>query len=51
MLLLEYAAAQGEHGLTVAQYLKGFELLFGKAVAVDYLDLFYQGALATFRRS
>lgn len=50
-LLLEYAATRGEDGATAARYLKTDELSFGKAVAVDDLNLFYQGALPTFRRS
>lgn len=37
--------------LTAVQYLETDELLVGKAVTVDYLNLFDQGALATFCRS
>lgn len=51
MWLLEYAAAGGERGPTVAQYLKTEELLLGKAVTVDDLNLFDQGALPTFWKS
>lgn len=33
--------------LAAVQYLKTYELLFGEAVTVDYLNLFDQGALST----
>lgn len=50
-MFLEHAATRGQHGATDARYLKTDELWFGKPVTVDYLNLFYQGALPTFRRS
>lgn len=58
MLLLDPHSLNAKRGenkcricLTAAQYLETDELLVGKAVTVDYLDLFDQGALATFCRS
>lgn len=50
MLLDDAAAGAVESGLLL-RHLKTDELLFGKAVTVDDLDLFDQGALPALCRS